>query len=305
MGAAISMRVARLCVSARSQAAWASAIVRLWSLGHHGRNPRGPESDLLAGRRDPGDLDVMDADLTGEPSDPPDDRPGCFGARRGIAGLALDRDGGLIQLVPACRRPDQRAPAGKRYRVLERPPPLVGQRRIQLAITRTVSFYLRSCPGVPGRWPSAVGCGPLPGAGLAGPGSLRGPGRSWPSRRFPPSPATGGTPEDATQAARTATRTQLPSAPEVTLARRLSPCSASPAWQQVNRWAAGRPDDHRNRLKSGRSARRKRFHHRDRCTHMRRRGGRQVPRYRRACWPVPRPAFGGRSLHWHGTGDAR
>ena len=46
--------------------------------------------------------------------------------------LALDRDGGLIQLVPACRRPDQGMPAGKRHRVLERPPPLIGQRRIQL-----------------------------------------------------------------------------------------------------------------------------------------------------------------------------
>jgi hypothetical protein len=78
-----------------------------------------PEPDLLAGRRDPGDLDVTDADLTGEPGDPPDDCPGCFGGGRGIAGLALDRVGGLIQLVPACSdarpgRQPRHEPAGVR-----------------------------------------------------------------------------------------------------------------------------------------------------------------------------------------------
>ena len=186
MGAAISMRVARLCVSARSQAAWASAIVRLWSLGHHGRNPGGPEPDLLAGRRDPGDLDVTDADLTGEPSDPPDDRPGCFGACRGsLAWHSI--------VTVASSSLSQRAAARIRGRPRESVIGFWNAHRRSLvdggynsAITRTVSFYLRSCPGVPGRWPSAVGCGPLPGAGLAGPGSLRGPGRSWPSRRFLP-----------------------------------------------------------------------------------------------------------------------
>ena len=79
-----------------------------------GRNPGGPDPDLLAGGFHPSDPDVTDADLAGECGGPPDDRPGCFGRSLGIAGLALERDGGLIQLVPACSRPDQAAPAGKR-----------------------------------------------------------------------------------------------------------------------------------------------------------------------------------------------
>ncbi len=93
------------------------------------RDPGGPAR--LAGRCSPGDLDVADAYLTGEPGGPPDQGPGCFHGRHSIARLALDPDSGLIQLVPACHRPDHRMPAGKRYRVLERPPPLAGQRRIQ------------------------------------------------------------------------------------------------------------------------------------------------------------------------------
>jgi hypothetical protein len=64
-----------------------------------------------------GDLDVVDAYLADEPGDPPDLGQGCFHGRCGIARLALDRDGGLTLLVPACHRPDQRMYAGKRYRV--------------------------------------------------------------------------------------------------------------------------------------------------------------------------------------------
>jgi hypothetical protein len=171
MGAAISMRVSRLYVSARSQAAWASAIVGLWSLGHPGKGSGRSRAGFASRQTRPGRPRCHEADLTGEPGDPPDDCPGCFGGGRGIAGLALDRDGGLIQLVPACRRPDQRAPAGKRYRVLERPPPLVGQRRIQLRdhadgelLPAQPSRHARPL-AVSGRLQSAPRCR----AGLAGP----------------------------------------------------------------------------------------------------------------------------------------
>ena len=62
------------------------------------------------------------------------------------------------------------------------------------------------------------------------------------------------------------------------LARQLPPGSASPALsarEQANRWPAGRPDDHRNRLRFGGSARRKRFHQRDGRTHVTPPTGRQ------------------------------
>jgi hypothetical protein len=197
--------------------------------------------ELLTGRCDPGDLDVADAYLTGEPGGPPDHGPGCFHGRRGIARLALDRDGGLIPHVPAHCRPDQRMPAGKRYRILERPPSLVGERRIQRrdhADGELVRAQLSRRTG--GGW-SPADRGPIPGTGPTGPGCLCGPGRSRPPRRGRPSLATGKKPDAAAQTARLAPRTQPPSAapdipvtsPALTMLRPVRLVRQ----EQANRWA--------------------------------------------------------------------